>query len=194
MKKIILLLTLMCAAVMLPAQENNEHLTFKGIPIDGTLKEFTAKLKQKGFTHISSEEGAAMFNGDFAGYKNCTAVVISSKERDLVCKVGVVFSSCDKWSELESNYMSLKRMLTEKYGEPSECVEKFQSPFPPKDDNQKMHSLRLDMCKYYSVFETERGNIELQLSHQSITKCFVTLSYYDGINQKAILSDAMDDL
>ncbi len=184
----------MCAAVMLPAQENNEHLTFKGIPIDGTLKEFTAKLKQKGFTHISSEEGVALFSGDFAGYKNCTAIAVSSKERDLVCKVAVIFPSHDKWSELESDYMSLKRMLTEKYGEPSECVEKFQSPFPPQDDNRKMHELKLDMCKYYSAFETERGSIELQLSHQSVMKCFVTLSYYDGINQKAILSDAMNDL
>ncbi|MEY8686763.1 hypothetical protein AB9N12_11730 [Bacteroides sp. AN502(2024)] len=194
MKKIILLLTFMCAAVMLPAQENIEHLTFKGIPIDGTLKEFTAKLKQKGFTYISSEEGAAMFSGDFAGYKNCTAVAVSSKERDLVCKVGVVFPSCDKWSELESNYMSLKQMLTKKYGEPSECVEEFQSLFSPQDDNQKIHELRLDRCKYYSEFETERGSIELQLSHQSVMECFVILSYYDGINQKAILSDAMDDL
>jgi len=194
MKKIILLLSFMWATIVLPAQENNEHLTFKGIPVDGTLREFTAKLKQKGFTHISTEEGVALFSGDFAGYRNCTAIAVSPKERDLVCKVAVAFPSCDKWSELEANYMSLKRMLTEKYGEPSECVEEFQSSLPPQDDNQKMHELKFDKCKYYSVFETERGSIELQLSHQSVMECFAILSFYDGINQKAILSDAMNDL
>ena len=194
MKKIILLLSFMWEAIALPAQETNEHLTFKGIPVDGTLKEFTAKLKQKGFIHIDSEEGCAMFRGDFAGYKNCMAVAVSPIEKDLVCKVAVIFPSCDKWAELESNYMFLKQMLTEKYGKPSECVEEFQSFLPPEDDNQKMYELQFDRCKYYSVFETEKGSIELQLSHQSVIECFVVLSYYDGINQKAVLSNAMDDL
>lgn len=194
MKKIILLLSFMWAAIALPAQETNEHLTFKGIPIDGTLKEFTTKLKQKGFTYIDSEEGAVMLSGDFAGYKNCMAVAVSPKEKDLVCKVAVVFPAWDKWSELESNYMSLKRMLTEKYGKPSKCVEEFQSFLPLEDDNEKMYELQMDRCKYYSVFETGKGDIELQLSHESVMKCFVVLSYYDGINQRAVLSDAMDDL
>ena len=29
------------------AQEESEHLTFKGVPIDGTLNEYVAKMKHK---------------------------------------------------------------------------------------------------------------------------------------------------
>ena len=34
------------------AQEESEHLTFKGVPIDGTLNEYVTKMKQAGFTHL----------------------------------------------------------------------------------------------------------------------------------------------
>lgn len=176
------------------AQETTEHMTFKGIPIDGTLNSFVTKLKQKGFTHWGTSDGVAMFGGDFAAYKNCTVGAVSSKDKDLVVKVAVIFPFQETWSALENNYISLKQMLTTKYGEPSDCVETFQSYSQPKDDNMKMHELRMDRCKYYTIFETEKGNIELQLGHSSVSECYVILSYYDAINQKTVMSDAMDDL
>lgn len=176
------------------AQNVSEHMTFKGIPIDGTLNSFVTKLKQKGFTHIGTDDGVAMFRGDFAAYKNCTVGAVSSKEKDLVVKVAVIFPSHETWSALENNYLSLKQMLTTKYGEPSDCIETFQSYSQPEDDNSKMHELQMDRCKYQTLFETEKGNIELQLGHQSFSKCYVILSYYDAVNQKTVMSDAMDDL
>lgn len=194
MKKTILLLTFVCITITSFAQESNEHLMFKGIPIDGTLNSFVAKLKQKGFTHITTSDGVAMLSGDFAAYKDCTVGAVSLKNKDLVCKVAVIFPSCDTWSALENNYLSLKQMLTKKYGEPSDCVETFQSYSQPKDDGQKMYELKFDRCKYYTIFETEKGNIELQLAHQNVTECYVVLSYFDAINQQAVMSDAMDDL
>jgi hypothetical protein len=194
MKKIILSFIFMCITAVCFAQENNEHMTFKGIPIDGTLNSFVAKLKQKGFTQTATDSGFALLNGDFASYKDCKVGVVSLKDKDLVVKVAVIFPSHDTWSSLENNYLSLKRMLTQKYGDPSDCVETFQSYSQPKDDNSKMHELQMDRCKYYTIFETPKGSIELQLSHQSFSECFVVLSYYDAINQQAVMSDAMDDL
>lgn len=194
MRKIVLLLTLLYMTLASFAQESNEHLTFKGVPIDGTLNGFVTKMKQKGFVHLGTNDGVAMLSGDFAAYKNCTIGAVSLKDKDLVCKVAVIFPSRDTWSSLESNYQSLKQMLTKKYGEPSDCVETFQSYSQPRDDNSKMHELGMDRCKFYTIFETEKGNIELQISHQSFSECYVVLSYYDAINQQAVMSDAMDDL
>lgn len=42
------------------AQEASEHLTFKGIPIDGTLNNFVTKLTKKGFTHIDTTDGCVI--------------------------------------------------------------------------------------------------------------------------------------
>lgn len=194
MKNFFFVLYLAFTVFAASAQNVSEHMTFKGIPIDGTLNSFVTKLKQKGFTYIGTDDGVAMFRGDFAAYKNCTVGAVSSKEKDLVVKVAVIFPSHETWSTLENNYLSLKQMLTTKYGEPSDCVETFQSYSQPKDDNMKMHELQMDRCKYQTLFETEKGNIELQLGHQSFSGCYVILSYYDAVNQKTVMSDAMDDL
>lgn len=195
MKKICFLLYLAVAVFTTAfAQEPSEHLTFKGLPIDGTLSSFVAKLKQKGFTHIGTSDGIALLSGEFASYKSCTVGVLSSKDKDVVVKVGVIFPSCETWSALENNYVSLKKMLTTKYGEPTECIETFQSYSQPTDDSQKLFELKFDRCKYLTVFETGKGSIELQLAHNSISGCYVILSYYDAINQKAVVSSAIDDL
>ncbi|MDR2908247.1 MAG: hypothetical protein LBU91_09710 [Bacteroidales bacterium] len=196
MKKILILLVIALIAMTSFAQSNGnslEHLTFKGVPINGTLSEYVTKMKQQGFTHVGTEDGFALLQGDFAGYKNCTVGVVTLKPKNLVSNVTVIFPECDTWSSLASNYFSLKEMLTEKYGEPLESVEEFDSYSEPKDDGSKMASVQLDQCKYYAIYETEKGSIELSI-RGDITSCFVRLSYYDKINGDKMKDAAMDDL
>ena len=62
--------------------QKNEHLSFKSVPIDGTLTEYVLKMKQNGFSHIETEDGTAILKGDFAGYKECTVRVSTLKQKD----------------------------------------------------------------------------------------------------------------
>ncbi|WP_312343327.1 hypothetical protein [Chryseobacterium binzhouense] len=137
--------------IMQTCAQTSEHLSFKGVPIDGTLNEYVSKMKQNGFTHIQTEDGTAILNGDFAGYKDCTIGVASLKQKDLVHKIAVIFPYKDTWSRLSTNYLDLKEMLTEKYGKPSDVVEKFDGNSQPRDDNSKMYEVKFDRCKYYSI-------------------------------------------
>ena len=198
MKKIIISVVFVSIAVLSFAQvqvnsESSAHLTFKGVPIDGTLQEYVLKMQKNGFTHLGTEDGIAMLKGDFASYKNCMVMVATLKQKDLVSSIQVMFPECDTWSYLSSNYLSLKEMLTEKYGEPSDCVEKFDG-IEPRDDNSKMHAVGFDNCKYYTTFETERGSIQLSIGHESVIASFVMLAYYDKINGDIIRAKAIDDL
>ncbi|HSD05970.1 hypothetical protein [Flavobacterium sp.] len=174
--------------------QTSKHLIFKGVPIDGTLNEYVTKMKLNGFTHLGNEDGTAILKGDFAGYKGCSVGVSTLKQKNLVHKIAVIFPEKETWSTLSGNYYDLKQMLTEKYGEPSETLEKFDSYSEPKDDGSKMYSVKFDNCKYYSVFETEKGNIELSIKHDGVTSCFVVLAYFDKINSDIIKSQAKDDL
>ena len=89
---IIIVLTTMISFVQAQETANSsEHLTFKGVPIDGTLNEYVSKLKRSGFTHIGIENGIAMLKGDFAAYKNCIIGVSTLKQKDLVSKIAVIF-------------------------------------------------------------------------------------------------------
>lgn len=172
----------------------SKHLAFKGVPIDGTLDEFVSKMKKGGFSHSGTEDGVAALQGDFASYKSCRVVVSTLKTKDLVNKIAVLFPGRDTWSSLSSNYFDLKGMLTEKYGKPSDCVEKFQSSVQPTDDNNKMYEVKFDRCKYLTTYETEKGTIQLSIEHNGVTRCFVKLAYFDKINSAVVKKRALDDL
>lgn len=173
--------------------QSSAHLTFKGVPIDGSLNEYVSKMKQNGFTLIRTEDEVAMLNGDFAAYKNCIVGVATLKQKDLVSKITVLFPESDTWALLSSNYFSLKDMLTEKYGKPSECEDNFQSKYSPGDDNSKMFQAKMNGCTYYTTYETEKGSIKLSIENNHMT-CCVMLTYSDKINSEIIKAKALEDL
>lgn len=194
MKNFVLTLTVILTALTSFAQTESPHLSFKGVPIDGTLNEYVQKMKQKGFDYLGTENGIAVLAGDFAAYKGCSIGVSTLKQKDLVSKITVIFPSCDTWSSLANNYFFLKDMLKEKYGKPDEVIEKFQGYSEPKDDDKKMYEVKFDRCKYITTFKTAKGDIQLSIRHDGVLSCFVTLSYFDKINGDIIRSQAMDDL
>lgn len=191
MKQILTLGIAMMIAFAVSAQTG--HLTFKGVPIDGTLNEFVGKLKQKGFTQLGKEQGVAILEGDFASFKGCT-VAVYEHESGLVNRVGVMFPERDTWSLLYGDYSKLKEMLTQKYGKPSEETEEFQGYSTPRDDNSRMHEVQMDRCKYICDFTTDNGVIELRIAHNSVISCFVVLVYVDAENESKVQSSAIDDL
>lgn len=190
MKKTIIILMVL---VGMTATAQTGHLTFKGIPIDGTLNTFVSKLKQKGFNQIGIEQGVAILKGEFASFKGCM-IAVSQHESGIVNRVAVIFPERDTWSGLYSDYSTLKQLLTHKYGEPSDIIEEFQGYTTPLDDNDKIFRVKLDKCKYICDFTTDYGVIELKISHNDISGCFVTLLYIDAENESKVQSSAIDDL
>lgn len=173
--------------------DSSKHLTFKGVPIDGTLADYVVKMKKAGFTHKGTKDGIAVLEGDFASYKSCIVGVSTLKQKDLVSKIAVIFPDRETWSSLSSNYFNLKELLTEKYGKPSESVEEFQS-YTPDDDGSKLTQVQLGACKYYTTYDTEKGTIQLAIKHDGVTRCFVMLAYFDKINSETAKKQALDDL
>ena len=191
MKKLLISLFVILYTTIGQAQE---HLTFKGVPIDGTLDTYVANMKKAGFTFIGEDDGIAMLQGDFAGYRNCTIGVVTLKSIDIVNRISVLFDSHQDWNNIYVNYSSLKEMLTTKYGKYADCVEKFEGYSQPRDDNGKMHELTMDRCKFYTIWKTDKGNIELEIIKGNLGGGMVRLSYWDKINTMSVQEKAMDDL
>lgn len=191
MKKLLISLFVILYTTIGQAQE---HLTFKGVPIDGTLDTYVANMKKAGFTFIGEDDGIAMLRGDFAGYRNCTIGVVTLKSIDIVNRISVIFDSHQDWNNIYVNYSSLKEMLTTKYGKYADCVEKFEGYSQPRDDNGKMHELTMDRCKFYTIWKTDKGNIELEIIKGNLGSGMVRLSYWDKINTMSVQEKAMDDL
>lgn len=175
------------------AQE--EHLSFKGVPINGTLKQYKDAMVKKGFVYEGSEEGLALLSGDFAGYKNCIVGVSTLKNCDVVSNISVLFPKRETWSSLIRDYENLKSLLIEKYGEPAKTTERFTTRIPSDDDYFKMSALHSGEIEWYTLFSTDLGDIELSIETGRYTnEAMVRLSYYDAVNSETVKQSALDDL
>lgn len=191
-KHLILFLACLAFAGNIFAQQ---HLSFKGVPINGTLKEYTDAMVKAGFHYELTQDGTALLTGDFAGYKGCTVGVSTLKNLDVVSRIAVLFPDKDTWSAVLNDYEILKAMLTEKYGTPSDSKEKFTGYVGDYDNGLVMHALKEGEYIWYTMFTTELGDIELSLmaGTKYNTGC-VRLSYYDKANHEKVRNAAMDDL
>ena len=112
MKKILITLTVLFAVIDIMAQE---HLSFKGIPIEGSMTEFCQKLKSKGFTSIGRENNITLFSGDFTG-RQATVGVTATDDGKNVFAVVVLFDPSGEWNTLVNTYDYYKDLYTRKYG------------------------------------------------------------------------------
>ena len=84
-------------------------LSFRGIPMSGTLSAFGSELVKAGFKSV----GNGSYSGDFAGYSACK---ITPSGSNPVQEVRVDFPVISDWDALERAYDSLQASLTQKYG------------------------------------------------------------------------------
>ena len=84
-------------------------LSFKGIPIKGSLSAFGNELVKAGFKNA----GNGTYTGSFAGYSGCR---ITPSGNNPVQEVRVDFPVISDWDALEKAYDSLQASLTQKYG------------------------------------------------------------------------------
>lgn len=194
MKKFIAIFAFMVIALTSFAQSNSEHLTFKGVPIDGSLNDFVVKMKNEGFNCLGVDEGIAFLQGDFAGFRTCVICVVTLKTVNVVSKVMVRFPFREDWGSLERDYEHLKSMLTQKYGEPSGVVEKFTGVHQSKNNFGKLRELSKNRCVWGTVYETQKGRIHLVLSNTGPGEYCVGLSYEDKINTDKVRAVTIDDL
>lgn len=97
-------------------------IKFKGITLGRPLKEILPLLK-KDFNYLTQFQGYTILTGKFAGYSDCTIYVNAVDDEEIVSFVNVLFPQTDNWNVLFAQYNKLKKSLTEKYGEPNECLE-----------------------------------------------------------------------
>ena len=193
MKNLLMTLVLVLSTMRLVAQTtDNQHLMFKGVPIDGTMSEYVAKMKLNGFVVVATESGLTELEGDFASYKKCRIIVATVKGKDLVSKIHVSFPTKQEWSDLEFQFNNLKEMLMSKYGSPSQNISEWLSNGEP-ENTMKTYYIKNDECRFISTFQTPKGEIQLKIDHKSLM-CFISLTYTDKINGEIMKAKAIDDL
>ena len=141
-----------------------EHLSFKGIPLNGNINNFCQKLKEKGFTQCGSEGNIRIFKGTFTG-RAATIGVASTENGKDVFSIIVLFPETGNWIDLTNTYEHYKDLYTEKYGDPSECT-KFN--YRPLEDNiTKIADVRPGAIVCGAIFTSPSGLIQLSIEKTS---------------------------
>ena len=195
MKRLLTIVAFIFSFMFVMAQTPNNHLTFKGIPITGTLENFAQKLEAKGFKKIYSDKTSVYFEGEFAGYSKCKICVLKIPNRNIVHRVGVCLPEESLWAILEDEYNQFKGMLTNKYGEPASHSETFKEGALTFNDEAKMSSLKEGNCDYWTKWKVENGYIKVQIfSLPDTDGGNILLTYFDKINDALADKVKEDDL
>lgn len=188
MKKFIVILCFLIVAVVSNAQE---HLSFKGIPIEGSITTFCQKLKAKGFVQLGSENNIRLFKGDFTGRTATVGVVASDNGKD-VFTVAVFFDESDSWNTLVSTYEHYKDLYIEKYGQPTQCVE--NNPSRSDSNTSLMYELFQGRVTYGCIFNAPGGTIQISIEKAGYNDGQVMIKYQDSQNINAKCQSDLDEI
>ncbi|MCI5834002.1 MAG: hypothetical protein MR013_04335 [Prevotella sp.] len=188
MKKVIISMILCCLAVCGYAQE---HLSFKGIPIEGSITEFCQKLKAKGFIEMPYDGDMRLFQGKFTGRK-VTVGVIPTDIGENVSSIGVTFEKSDSWKDLVNLYEYYKYLYIEKYGFPTECVE--NNPSSSDSNSRLMYNLSQGKVSYFSKFEIQGGIINISIQKFDDSDGMVMILYLDTQDMNAKRQRELEDI
>lgn len=189
MKKFLITLVLVFAVTNIMAQE---HLSFKGIPIEGSMSAFCQKLKAKGFTSIGKNNNLTLFTGDFTGRKATVGVGATDDGKD-VFAVGVMFDPSDQWNILVDTYDYYKDLYTRKYGAPAISTE--NNPAHSDSNIELMAEVHQGTVVYGSAWEVTGGDIQLSIEKApGVYRGMVVIRYRDSQNAEAKIQNDLDDI
>ena len=189
MRKIFVTLTLFFAVINIMAQE---HLSFKGIPIEGSMTAFCQKLKAKGFTSLGRDNNITLFSGDFTGRK-ATVGVTATDDGKNVFAVVVFFDPSGEWNTLVNTYDYYKDLYTRKYGVPT--ISKENNPALSDSNTALMAEVHQGTVVYGCAWEVTGGDIQLSIEKSSgVYEGMVMIRYRDSQNVEAKIQNDLDDI
>lgn len=119
------------------------NVKFMGISMEAPFSEFVSELSSK-CEIVGVNSSVAMFNGDFAGLKNCSILVGTT---DGLLLVMVVSQEYKSWQQFKSDYLAITDAYEKKYGAPSRKELSFKSPYYD-GDGYEMTAIKNEKCNY----------------------------------------------
>lgn len=193
MKRFALLLLMLLVTVC--ARSNaQEHLMFMQTLMEGTLDVFVGKMQAKGFELLGTEGGMTVMKGLFMG-RDCTITIGSTTKSSSVYAVNVLFSreyGLDEWYSIKADYRRISSAFREKYGTPTDELEKFIYPYK-EGDGLEIEALYRRKCWYVSRWKRPEGKIMVSMVNNRIC-----INYEDKKNalleQEEYQSDVNEDI
>lgn len=148
-----------------------EHLTFKGIPIDGTLEDFKEKLVKIGYETINQS-----LKGRFAN-QDAEVFLPTTSKTGIVHQVIVVLNGSDNFPLLDAKYQNIVLLFTKKYGSCESENRYFETPYY-EGDGYEIQAIRNNKCQITTRWKLAEGEIRIIIYND----CSILVGYTDEIN------------
>ena len=175
MKQYIFTLFLFLTVVFSSAAQADEHLKFRGIPIEGKTPEFVSKLCDQGFSVQVSDDKFALLYGTFTG-RNARIFVSSTTVSHSVYRLLVQFDKVSTWHELVTLYDYYVSQYIRKYGTPQQQVGQFLAPYA-SGDGRELQALHDGKAVFGTRFVSDLGTVSIIIDKTSDA---VSISYEDA--------------
>ena len=188
MKK--LLLTICSSLFCVLSYAQTEHLTFKGLPIDGSKQEFVKELQSQGYVYVDDDK----LSGTFIG-RDSYVFIYGTPITNTVWRVVALFESpYDNWSSIKRAYDELVDIYTEKYGAPILDQKEFKSPWR-EGDGHELFALRSDRCVYGTMFAYTKDGVDIgYVEIRMTTHCQIMIGYQDSINSALLTKERANEI
>ncbi|MFR9505879.1 MAG: hypothetical protein SNI32_07350 [Rikenellaceae bacterium] len=191
----ILLIALLSITTTIFAQEaNNSHLEFMGLPITGNVNSFAAKLGAKGFDKLdaSAGENIIMLEGTFVN-QNVVVLLVYSQKSNEIFRVGVLFEPYNSYEILKNSQINLVELFSKKYGEPTESIREFKSPYN-EGSTLVMLGFADEQCKSSDSWLLDNGAIQIQIKGVDSSSAMLMVIYEDTIGTQALVDESLNDI
>lgn len=197
-KKVILSCATLLFGTLLFAQ-NNTHIQFKNLPLNGEISSFVGKLKSTGFIDhpdASQYTKDALLKGTFAGRDNCTIRVKATPKTKVVYRVEVSTDYYSDWFSTEKAYQDLLKSYREKYSQASQC-DYISYPYDSVS-GWEIKAIYQNKYSLFTYFKSEGGEICIIVKADSADKAFIQITYEDfanrDLNKSETKASALDDI
>lgn len=195
MRKLFLisLLFLTGFAALAQGLSSQDHLLFKGIPIDGEPTKVCRSLQDQGFSLLGSRDGIIGLTGRFAGFDGSVISILS--DEGCVWKVVVDFTGHDNWSSVKRQYELFKKSYVKKYGVEPVCSEFFPN-YVQEGSGREASAFRDETGEWQSVFQLGSGSVVMSVRPvvSGPGKLFLRLEYIDEFNSFMHDNALMNDI
>ncbi len=125
---------------------------FLGVKVDGKKETVIAAFKSKGFAPSGEMSDNVVTMKGVAAGKNIEINIVSTPLTKTVWKFSVYLPKQSNWYSLKAQYEEYLKLLTEKYGEPTNMYNFFSSPYE-EGDGYEMTAVYAEKCHYAAFWK-----------------------------------------
>lgn len=162
-------------------------IEFCGVPVDGHVDNFVAKMEQLGYSTMVGGEDHTLMIGETAG-KYTELVVYYTPKTKTVWAVCPAIEGDGSWSGLKKMYNEYKAMCISQYqGYKVYTWDTFEAPYKEGDGNE-MKAIEEEKCNYRTELHGSNGRITVCITRDA----FLTIGYMNLKNSDLYEAESDD--